>query len=67
MSSSGWIRILCPNCNQHFEDDMPAIHDGAYFACPICEAEVTITMTWTIPPGHQRKLPPLSEAPPRAA
>jgi uncharacterized paraquat-inducible protein A len=65
---SGWLRILCPNCNQRFEDDMPALSDGAFFICPRCEAEVTVTMTWTVPSGAGPEPPPgAGEAPPQAA
>jgi hypothetical protein len=59
--------IECPNCTREFSEGSPALRDGAFFTCPYCQAEVTITMTWTIPPGQQRKLPPVQHMPLRAA
>jgi uncharacterized paraquat-inducible protein A len=43
------LTIECPNCHTRFDDDMPVLSDEAFFECPACDAEITITMTWKPP------------------
>jgi uncharacterized paraquat-inducible protein A len=57
------LRLLCPNCGQTFDDDMPTLSDGAFFVCPGCDAEITVTFTWK---GPEVEAPP-AQAPPAAA
>jgi hypothetical protein len=57
------LRIECPNCHRTLTEDISLLTDGTFFICPQtdCQAEVTITMTWVMPPDHSY-IPPVPRA-----